>query len=78
MDAPWLTNGLKPQTVRITYTPGRLAVYLDDTSRPLLTARLMLEDTIDLTDGTAWIGLTAATGGLTAQQDVWPLMWSSP
>jgi hypothetical protein len=74
VDAPWLTDG-RSHTVRITYKPGRLAVYLDDlgdTSRPLLTARLMLENTIDLTDGTAWIGLTAATGGLTAQQDVWP------
>jgi Bacterial lectin/Caspase domain len=58
----------RPHTVRITYIPGRLAVYLDDTLE--LTAPVVLEDTIDLTDGKAWIGLTAATGTFTAQHDV--------
>jgi hypothetical protein len=62
----------RPHTVRITYTPGRLAIYLDDTLK--LTAPVVLEDTIDLTDGKAWIGLTAATGTFTAQHDVWAFM----
>jgi hypothetical protein len=74
VDTRSLTDG-RPHTVRITYTPGRLAVYLDDTL--MLAPPVVLEDAIDLTDGKAWIGLTAATGTFTAQHDVWAFMWRS-
>jgi hypothetical protein len=74
VDTRSLTDG-RPHTVRITYTPGRLAVYLDDTL--MLAPPVVLEDTIDLTDGKAWVGLTAATGTFTAQHDAWAFMWRS-
>lgn len=41
---------------------GMLSVYMDDMDSPALTVPLRLEDTIELEQGRAWVGFTAATG----------------
>lgn len=47
---------------RIRYVPGTLAVYLDDHESPVLTTSVDLASLLDLDDGCAWVGFTAATG----------------
>jgi glucose/arabinose dehydrogenase len=56
-------------TVRIEYTPGAFQVYVDDA---VVTLQLDLDiaSTLSLTDGTAWVGFTAATSGLTQSTDL--------
>ncbi len=60
-------------TVRVEYTPGALQVYADDS---IVTLQLDLDiaSTLSLADGTAWVGFTAATSGLTQSTDL--LSWS--
>jgi hypothetical protein len=41
---------------------GLLYVYIGDTDQPVLTTILNLQDAIDLTNGRAYLGFTAATG----------------
>ena len=65
----------RPHTARVSYRPGRMEVYLDDLDTPRLTVRLNLATTLRLTDGEAWIGLTAATGNRVEQHEVWSLSW---
>jgi len=65
----------RPHTARMRYSPGRMDVYLDDLDTPALTVRLNLATTLKLTDGEAWIGLTAATGNRVEQHEVWSLTW---
>jgi hypothetical protein len=60
-------------TARITYTPGELAVYLDNLGTPVLTASLNLAERVNLDNGKAWVGFTAATGGDCQNHDV--LSW---
>ena len=63
-------------TARIQYTPGApgtLNVYLDDLTTPILSVPLDLAATINLNDGSAWVGMTAATGGLFSNHDI--LAW---
>jgi sugar lactone lactonase YvrE len=50
-------------TARITYTPGTLAVYLDNLTTPKLTVAVDLAEKLNLDAGRAWVGFTAATGG---------------
>jgi hypothetical protein len=52
----------KAHTVRITYDPPRLEVYLDDIDAPIRSGSVDLLSIIG-GDGTAWVGFTAATGG---------------
>jgi len=60
-------------SVRIEYTPGTFKAYVDDT---VVTLQLELDiaATLGLTDGTAWVGFTAATSGLTQSTEL--LSWS--
>ncbi len=61
-------------SARIRYIPGILQVYLDDLDSPLLEVAVDLASTIDLEDGTSWVGFTAATGGLSSLHAV--LSWT--
>jgi tetratricopeptide (TPR) repeat protein len=65
----------RPHTARVRYSPGRMDIYLDDLGTPALTVPLDLVTTLRLTDGEAWIGLTAATGNRVEQHEVWSLSW---
>jgi hypothetical protein len=60
-------------TARITYTPGELAIYLDNLGSPVLRAALNLAERINLDNGKAWVGFTSATGGDCQNHDL--LSW---
>jgi hypothetical protein len=62
-------------TARIEYISGTttMNVYLDDLVIPALSLSIDLASTITLDSGTAWVGLTAATGGLFSNHDI--LSW---
>ena len=53
-------------TVRIESTPGLLRVFVDD-AVPALQVAIDLPATLGLSGTDAWVGFTAATGGLTQQ-----------
>lgn len=59
---------------RILYVPGNLQVYLDDMVNPLMTVYVNLARVMDLDEGRAWVGFTAACGADWQNQDV--LSWS--
>jgi hypothetical protein len=75
-DSPNLKDG-RPHAARIKYRSGQLDIYLDDPDIPVLTVRVNLATTLRLANGTAWIGLTAATGNYTEQHEVWSMAWQS-
>jgi Bacterial lectin len=58
---PALADGAIHQA-QITYTPGTLTIFLDDFTTPVLTVPVDLATTLELSDGQAWVGFTAATG----------------
>ena len=60
-------------TVRVEYMPGTLQVYVDG-NIVTLQVDLDIEAALGLTDGTAWVGFTAATSGLTQRTEI--LSWS--
>ncbi len=77
---PILEDG-EVHTVRIQYEPppsgflpGRLSVYIDDMKRPVFSAALVLDQLIDLDEGSAYVGFTAATGAAREAHDI--LGWS--
>jgi hypothetical protein len=45
------------------YVPGNLQVFLDDLENPLMTVYVSLAKVMDLDNGRAWVGFTAASGG---------------
>ena len=72
--------------VRILYVPGNLQVYLDDMVNPLMTVYVNLAKVMNLDEGRAWVGFTAACGADWQNQDLlsWffasnsdPSRWSS-
>ncbi|MAF11308.1 hypothetical protein CMK11_12730 [Candidatus Poribacteria bacterium] len=58
---------------RVLYTPGSLQVFLDDLVTPVLTVAVDLSTLLQLDDGAAWVGLTAATGDAWENHDI--LSW---
>ena len=50
-------------TVKMVYVPGNLQVFLDDLENPLMTVYVNLAGVMDLDNGRAWVGFTAASGG---------------
>jgi hypothetical protein len=48
--------------IKVVYAPGNLQVFLDDLENPLMTVYLNLAKLMDLDDGRAWVGFTAASG----------------
>lgn len=57
-------------TVRIVYHPGSLRVYLDDLENPRMTVYLNLAEVVNLDEGHAWVGFTAASGADWQNQDL--------
>jgi hypothetical protein len=57
-------------TARIVYEPGLVRVYLDDLTTPALEVALDLSDLLDLPDGEAFVGFTAASGGVSQSHSV--------
>jgi len=49
-------------SVRIVYVPDSLQVYLDDLQNPLMTVKVNLTKVMNLDQGRAWVGFTAASG----------------
>jgi Bacterial lectin len=72
-DIPYLSDD-NPHTVKITYTPGSLRIFVDDLDTPALVVAVNLATLLDLDDGQAWVGLTAGTGGISETHDI--LNWS--
>ena len=70
---PFMSDG-NSHTVKISYTPGSLQIFVDDIVTPALVANLDLATIVDLEDDLAWVGLTAATGGVSEEHDI--LTWS--
>ncbi|MEE2941670.1 MAG: hypothetical protein VX460_14885, partial [Planctomycetota bacterium] len=60
-------------TVRIEYAPGALRVSVDG-AEPTIQVDLDIASTLSLGGGEAWVGFTAATGGLNQTHDV--LSWT--
>ena len=54
--------------------PGKFQVFLDDLENPLITASVNVAEVMNLDQGRAWVGFTAATGADYYNQDV--LSWS--
>lgn len=57
-------------TLRVEYTPGTLDVFIDNLVTPVLSVPLDLDGTLFLTDGTAFVGFTAGTGGASQRHEV--------
>lgn len=79
-NVPLLTDG-KVHTSRIVYTTHRLQVYVDNLTTPLLDIPYTFENGgtylngqtapgLKLANGTAWVGITSATGSSQANHDV--------
>ncbi len=65
---PLLNDGAV-HTIRLEYAPGSLAVILDG-GIPDLIVPLDIDAELSLNDGTAWVGFTGATGGISQNHDV--------
>lgn len=65
-------------TVRIRYVPGNLQVFLDDLENPLMTVYINLTRVMNLDDGRAWVGFTAASGADWQNHDLISWDFSSP
>jgi glucose/arabinose dehydrogenase len=61
-------------TARVRYSAGVLSVFVDNLAQPVVSAPLALGSLLSLDAGRAWVGFTAATGGLAESHDV--LDWS--
>ncbi|MFO1500914.1 MAG: PA14 domain-containing protein [Verrucomicrobiota bacterium] len=61
-------------TGRISYQPGTLRVYVDNLGVPVLAAGADLGAILNLADGRAWVGFTAATFNAFEDHDI--LNWS--
>jgi hypothetical protein len=75
---PNLKDG-KPHTVKVSYLPGSLKVYVDSMEKPVLTVMLKLDSfsgkefrdaSVLDAEGKAWVGFTAGTGSLTENHDI--------
>lgn len=61
--APTLGNATV-HTARIEYFPGLLRVFVNDMTYPVVQTKLDLNALLNLSGGDAWVGFTAATGGV--------------
>lgn len=58
-------NDGSPHAVRVTYDGATLEVYYEDLLIPQLSVSVDLNTVLNLDQGTAWVGFTGATGGVT-------------
>ncbi|GAG42269.1 unnamed protein product, partial [marine sediment metagenome] len=64
-------------TAKIEYVPGTMTIFVDDLANPILTVDVDLAQTLDLDEGHAWIGFTAATGGDSTNHDILNWVYNS-
>jgi hypothetical protein len=57
-------------TVRVDYVPGTMRIFIDSFSNALLTVPVDLATTLNLDNGRAFAGFTAATGGIAENHDI--------
>jgi peptide-N4-(N-acetyl-beta-glucosaminyl)asparagine amidase len=67
---PFFANGAK-HTTKVVYTPGNIAVFVDDMTAPLLNVAVDLGTILRLDEGNAWVGLTGATGRRFQAHDIY-------
>ena len=77
------TNGVdfsdgQIHTVKIVYVPGSLQVFIDDLDNPLMTVYVNLAEVMNLDNGRAWVGFTAATGDSWQNHDLISWVFDSP
>lgn len=58
-------------TATIRYYGYRLSVYIDDCQNPLLSISIRLDNILFYPTGTAWVGLTAATGSAIERHQIY-------
>lgn len=68
-DIPFLSDG-SVHTAKVVYRRDMLAVFLDDLPDPVLRVPVNLATLVPSDDGTAWVGFTAATGGVSEDHDI--------
>lgn len=54
---------------------GLMKIYVDDLTTPVVTANVNLDSLLSLDNGSAWVGLTSATGGATDVETHEVLSW---
>lgn len=57
-------------TVGIEYVPGTMRIFLDDLTKPVLMVSVQLADILDLDDGKAFLGFSAATASAFENHDI--------
>jgi serine/threonine protein kinase len=72
-DIPKLADG-EIHTVKIDYSSNAIKIFLDDTTKPVLTTSLDLKNVLKLDKGKAWVGFSGATGLCSQNHDI--LNWS--
>jgi hypothetical protein len=78
-----ITNGVnfsdgQVHTVKIIYVPGHLQLFIDNLDNPLMTVSVNLASVINLDNGRAWVGFTAATGAGWQTHDLISWIFDSP
>ncbi|MBY0262304.1 MAG: hypothetical protein K2Q20_08155 [Phycisphaerales bacterium] len=76
VSVPGSFNDTAVHSVRITYTPGFMQIFYDNLATPRLTVPVDLSTAMNLTNGQAFVGFTASTGGFTNVQRHEILDWS--
>ncbi|MCT7997214.1 SBBP repeat-containing protein [Laspinema olomoucense] len=76
-EIPNMSDG-EVHTVKVKYIPGTLQIFMDDLSTPVLTVPVDLGTTLDLDDGNAWVGFTAAAAGAWENHDILNWTFSNP
>lgn len=54
--------GLTTHTIRVSYVPGTMSIYVDGAATPAVVSAVNLSSLLSLDNGKAWIGVTAGTG----------------
>jgi hypothetical protein len=82
-------NDQSVHTLRVNYVPGQLTIYLDDMVNPVLTTPYDFTNGgtylnsatpapgLSLPNGDAYVGFTAATGGLSQSHEILNWTWTS-
>jgi len=56
--------------VKIQYIIGKLYIYIDDLTNPVLYLSIDIRNAISLDSGKAWVGFTSSTGGYSESHDI--------
>ena len=68
---PFKFKRSRPYIFRVRYLPGTLSIYANRESVPLLTVPLDLQRTLNLDNGTAWVGFTTSNLAQTTEMSSW-------